>query len=245
MDNILSTSFDLSSDISLNQIYQDFIYTWLTQDSRNYSFNKLPEELPSKNYWQEKFSSKGDFVECFYFREEELAALGIELNYTSQNIKWITRVAIKKADQRTISFVSLQRECLQNNINIPRPSSPLIISKLLKISLNDGDREIKSEPHTIDSAEIDKAVNIFTGKVKSKLPILYLSIVSNTHILKPENVAREMQGLAHVVKETSCGVYEGLKTKKLPRFPKNGEIALYYPGSSRPKFFERRYRPEW
>lgn len=247
MDSILSTSFNLRHDMSLNKIFQECFIPWLRKTgNRNYFFRDLPDSLPKEVYWESgPLYSKGDVVECFYLNVPDNESLGVELSYTSQNIRWVTKVAIKKTKKKTLSFVSLQRECLIQGAKPFKPASPNIVASLMAFSEPDGCFEILDSAHIVHACELLVPENIFKGKTNCNLPIIYMSIANTKHILIPDKVAKEMRGLAHIVKEESNGVYEGLRNRKLPRFPRNGELGIYYPGSSKPRILERRDREEW
>ena len=245
MDNVLSTSFDLRPDMSLDQIYQDCIYNWL-RNSRNYDFRELPQALPAESLWSSKFFSKGQSVECTRLQTEMQDSLGVELCYTDRFIKWVTRVAIRHSGGQVVAFVSLQRECTMNGISIPTASSPRIVSLLMEHSLVDGCYAIQADAHVVEAADVSEALSIFRGRTGCRLPIIYMSVSRNTHCLIPEKVARQMQGLAHIVKECDPGVNAGVRSKieANVRYPQNGEIGIYYP-DTKPKILQRRDREEW
>lgn len=247
MDSILSTSFRLRHDMSLNQIFQECFIPWLRNASnRNYFFKDLPNCLPSQTFWESgRLYSNGDFIECFYLNVQDNESFGVELSYTSQSIRWVTKVSIKKTKDKTYSFVSLQRECLVQGVKPFKPKSPNIVASLMVFSEPDGCFDILDTAHVVEACDLLIPENIFKGKTNCTLPIIYMSIANTKHILIPDKLAKEMRGLAHIVKEESNGVYEGLKNRKISRFPKNGEIGIYYPGSNRPRILERRDREEW
>ena len=245
MDNILSTSFDLRPDMNLEQIYQDCICVWLKK-SKNYNFKELPQNLSTEKYWQQKFPSKRQTVEITYLSTDLHKSIGIELNYTNRSIKWITRVAIKKSVGKTVAFVSLQRECTESGISVPPATPPKIVALLMKLALADGSYDILDKAHTINPPDVEKSINIFKGKTRCKLPVIYISVSGKTHSLQPEKVAQQMRGLAHIVKESDSGVNVGIRSRieKEIKFPQNGEIGVYFP-NTKPKIIQRKDKAEW
>lgn len=237
---LIRTSFNLRSDIPWNKVYRECIYAWIgsLKDSRAGKklyeglLQKLPKELDLKENSAKKYEFAGDKLEYHSFTWKKIEYIGFI--FTARNGStgriWKTQIALKRTEAHVLCFVS--QDCdLGQDRNVPKIERPYIIDLLTKLQDGDGIIGIKPQAHILEPFEISKAKNALTGKMRNVLPIVYLSCSERTLSLKPNVLAGNLFGIAHVFAEKDSSLKDRLAQEfQNQRIPQGGEIGICYAG---------------
>lgn len=235
---LIRTSFNLRSDIPWNAIYHNCICTWIEsfKDPRSNKklyeklLRKLPGNIDFNAKTNDKFEFAGDKLEYNAFTWANAEHIGFTFTTRSgyNGRIWKTQIALKRTNAHVLCFVS--QDCdLGQDKNVPKIERPYIIDLLTKLQDGDGTIEIKPQAHILEPHEIDKAKNSLTGKLRNVLPIVYLSCSEHTHSLKPNILANNLFGIAHVFAEKDSSLKDRLAQEFADkRIPKGGEIGICF-----------------
>ena len=235
---LIRTSFNLRSDIPWNIIYRNCIRAWIESlkeprtNKRLYEklLRKLPDNIDFNATTNDKFEFAGDKLEYNAFTWANAEHIGFTFTTRSgyNGRIWKTQIALKRTNKHVLCFVS--QDCdLGRDKNVPKIERPYIIDLLTKLQDGDGTIDIKHQAHILEPHEIDKAKNALTGKLRNILPIVYLSCSEHTHSLKPNILANNLFGIAHVFAEKDASIKDRLAQEFTgKRIPKGGEIGICF-----------------
>lgn len=199
--------------------------------SRNYSFKPFSWD------GSPEFICRGDNGEVFQiglFEKGRICAVHFSAT-DNRNIKWTTDF-ILDTDENILAF-QLYRDAPANT-NFVRPdfSLPYLVRSLISAGYCDQDNEltISKEPIFAHEEDVDWIANLMLRNKKYNLPIVYMSCEQDGHgIVNPYMLADKLNGVAHVVFETTRAVSYELREKTGGTNPYSGAVEIYYSNGTR------------
>lgn len=203
---------------------------WVT-DSRNYSFDPFVWD-GSPDY-----TCVGKNQEVFQvglFEEQSVCAVHFKF-VDNRRISWTTDFILDY--ENYILAFQLYRDASED-IDYVHPvfSLPFLIKKIISAGyvVSDNGLEVTDKPILVHDEDIDNIAKMILREVTYNMPIVYMSCESDGHcVVNPYMVAEKLNGVAHVIFETSRSVSFGLRDKSESNNPYAGAVEIFYPNGSR------------
>lgn len=211
-------------------IFINLAFEWVL-GSRNYSFDSLvwdgkPEFICTGN--------NGEVFQVGVFENQSICAV----HFTStdnRSIKWTTDFVLDTVDN--ILAFQLYRDA-PANIDFVHPafSLPFLVHKVISAGYCDLDNGIKvqDKPILIQDKDADWVSGAMLHETKYNMPVIYMSCVFDGHcVFNPYMLAEKLNGVAHVLFESTRSVSYKLQEKTNGINPYAGAIEIFYPHGSR------------
>lgn len=149
-------------------------------------------------------------------------------------VVWTTDFVLNYKEHMLVIY--LDRETTESTINFTPTFSPPYFLKLVirrGFAGKDKDLDVLDKAHTINLDNISIIEKIILRKERYSLPIVYVTKTgAGNYPLDIDDLARSLQGVAHVLKESESQVGKILMESCDRKNVHHGGIALYFPGLS-------------
>ncbi len=195
----------------------------------------------SSNYSFESFSWDGRSDFCIYGNNKEMFQCGLFDNgkicgvhfcsVDNRSIKW-TSDFILDCSNHVLAF-QLYRDASSDVAYVHRAFSlPKLIRMIISrgCCANDNNLKTDDKPIRICPTDIKWVSDMMLRKTAYDMPIVYMSCLREGYcIINPFKLAEALNGVAHVVYETSCSISLALREKANGVNPYGGAIEIFYP----------------
>lgn len=203
---------------------------WVTT-SKNYDF------VPFTWDGSKDFTCRGKNSELFQigiFDEQNVCAIHFH-NIDNRSIKWTTDFILDYVNN--IFAFQLYRDAPVDIDYVPREFHlPKLVKDIISAgySVTDNGLDVTDKPIVIFDEDIDNIANMMLRNVTYSMPIVYMSCETDGHcVVNPNMLAEKLNGVAHVIFETSRSISYSLRDKTAGINPYAGAIEIYYPNGSR------------
>lgn len=165
---------------------------------------------------------------------------GLRYERTEDGLAWTTVIVSLKTDEQHLLRIEVVCEALATQVRLPPPKKPYFIKQALTElgGGNDGDIPVTDRPFKLSAGEESVAASLILGTARNSLPIVYVSAgFESHHLVDPEELARYVGGLAHVVVEPSRSFSYEVKRLTKSRNVYGGTVGVYWPNSERRKSY--------
>jgi hypothetical protein len=149
--------------------------------------------------------------------------------------EWTTEVVAHQSPEGVLVSVRLERSLLVPGLNIPPPKKPHVVRRLLEDLGGGSDRDlaVQDRPHRLAEAQVGDAARIVRGTAGYRLPVVYISAGRyGQPFVDPDELARWLAGMAHVVVEPSRYFSFALARNVNSTNPYGGAISIYWPNGA-------------
>lgn len=156
------------------------------------------------------------------------------------SLEWITSIVTIKTPHQHLLSIQLSCEALTTAARLPAPRKPYVIRQVLSQLGGgmDGSIPVADKPFFLSENEADIAAKLISGIAGNRLPIVYVSAnYDGTHIVNPNQLAKWVSGMAHVVVEPSRTFSVALKNLSASRNAYGGTVGVYWPESEARKSY--------
>lgn len=211
-------------------VFIDTAIEWILS-SKNYSFDFLA--------WDGKpeFVSIGNNGETFqvgFFDNQSICAVHFS-STDNRSIKWTTDFILDTVN--SILAFQLYRDA-PADIDFVHPafSLPFLIRKIISAGYCrlDNGIQVQDKPVLIHDEDADWVAVAMLHKTEYNLPVVYVSCETDGHCkINPYMLAEKLNGVAHVLFETTRSVSYKLREKTDGANPYAGAVEIFYPRGSR------------
>lgn len=146
--------------------------------------------------------------------------------------EWTTQVVAHGSDGVVAVGVRLDCNLLAVGASLPTPRKPYIMKLLLSAIGGGADSwlTVDDEPTLLSEDQVDDAAAVIEGTTSVKLPVVYVSALSNHRpLVDPQQLAEWLAGMAHVVVEPSRHFSFAVARSAHRQNPYAGAIAVLWP----------------
>lgn len=203
---------------------------WIT-NSRNYNFDSFIWD-GSSDYTC--IGKKQEVFQVGLFDEQSVCAIHFKA-IDNREISWTTDFILDY--ENCILAFQLYRDAPED-IDYVHPvfSLPFLVKKIISAgyAVSDKGLEITDKPILIHEEDTDNMSKIILRETIYNMPIVYMSCESDGHcVVNPYMVAEKLNGVAHVIFETTRSVSFSLRVKTEGKNPYAGAIEIFYPNGNR------------
>lgn len=165
---------------------------------------------------------------------------GLRYVRREHGLEWTTSIVGLKTS--TSHLLSIQVSCitLGTAVLLPTPKKPYFVRQALtKLGGGmDGQIPVADRPFRLDEGEAPIAAALMSGTAANRLPIVYVSAgFDGSYSIDPDEMARFVSGMAHVVVEPSRTFSHSLRILTNARNVYGGTVGVYWPESSARKSY--------
>jgi hypothetical protein len=159
---------------------------------------------------------------------------GMRYVRTEDGLQWTTSiVTLKTADKQLLSL-QVVCEAMNTAARLPPPKKPYFIRQALSELGGgaDGEIPVTDQPFRLGENEASIAAALILGTAKNTLPIVYVSAgFREGHLVNPDELAKFVSGMAHVVVEPSRAFSFKVKGLTEAKNVFGGTVGVYWPNS--------------
>lgn len=173
-------------------------------------------------------------VELAHVQAGESEIGGLRYERTDGDLAWTTSIVTLKTPERHLLSLQVICEALNTAVRLPPPKKPYFIRQALAELGGgaDGEIPITDQPFRLSLGEEAVAAALILGTARNTLPIVYVSAgYKDIHPVNPDELARYVSGMAHVVVEPSRSFSYSLKQLTKSRNVYGGAVGVYWPNS--------------
>lgn len=172
---------------------------------------------------------------------------GLRYVRTEHGLEWTTSIVADKTPDRHLLSIQVSCEAMNTAVRLPPPKKPYFIRQALDRLGGgmDGDIPVTDKAFNLTEGEAGIAAALMKGLAKNKLPIIYVSAGFNgAFLVNPNELAKYVSGMAHVIVEPSRHFSYQVKTLTNSRNAFGGTIGVYWPDSdARKSYFIEQDKP--
>lgn len=203
---------------------------WVT-NSRNYSFDPFGWD-GSPDYTC--VGKKQEIFQVGLFDEGAVCAVHFKA-VDNREISWTTDFILDCANH--ILAFQLYRDAPED-VDYVHPvfSLPVLVRKIISAGYAASDKglEVTDKPILARDEDADDMARIILRETVYNMPVVYMSCESDGHcVVNPYMVAEKLNGVAHVVFETTRSLSFSLRDKTDGRNPYAGAIEIFYSNGNR------------
>lgn len=166
---------------------------------------------------------------------------GVRYTKGGNGLQWCTSIVFSRAAQNSWVAIRVLCEASHPATRLPPAKKPVLIRVLLNDlgGALDGPLRVGDSCSRLNNVDIDVAARLIQGRAGCHLPVVYVSAGFNSqYIVEPEQLARELAGMAHVVVEPNRAFSLRLRTEVDSENVYGGTVGIYWPdGGGRRSFF--------
>jgi hypothetical protein len=236
-----STEFPVPDGITIGDIC-GAVRDWITGSRYTRFTSEKLQGLGIAENWDA--AEETEIIESIREDTDDTSTVAIVYRKDDEDFEWITTIVF--ASQPSSNWISVRVECepRRPTAKVPLAKKPVLIKTLLEKFGGgiDGEFKMASAPVIFSSSEVDLAASCIEGGVNSYLPIVYLSSGFNgSYLVDPNDLAKSLFGMAHVVVEPSRAFSLELMRTVDGKNVYGGTIGLYWPeGGGRRCFFAQK-----
>lgn len=230
---VYSTKIPLREETTRPQCVQLFI-DWVVY-SKRYPFEAKDFEGYDVNGHENlDISKEGYTFSITFFKDDNLTLAACKLVTANESEVWTTlNVAVCEKDTK---FLSVQTHCTKRIFSafLPKAKSPFTVKLFLRNNMCalDGGLPVIDRPILMTPELIPICGKIMQGNGQITMPVVYISHDYWPLDIDTAGLAKELQGLAHVLVEQDTATSMALKEASNGRNVYRGYIGLYFPGAS-------------
>ncbi|KAF0843316.1 hypothetical protein FNL37_0738 [Methylovorus glucosotrophus] len=227
-----STEFPIDNSKSISQVIQ------LACDWISGSPHTLLEIEPLNDIStdvEKEFNNNGEKATIIIANGQQSSIAGLRYIKQEKGLEWTTSIVCRKNIDSTTLSIQVSCEALLTAVQLPPPKKPVFIGQALsKLGGGmDGQVPVTNRPFTLSKGDEEIAAALINGNANNKLPIIYVSVnFDNTVPINPEELAKYVAGMAHVVVEPSREFSLKLKTLTSSKNGYGGSVCIYWPDSN-------------
>ena len=226
---LCSSKIPVTEKLTMSK-FVDLAVKWVLS-SRNYNFDSFAWNGSSDEVFT---GNNGELFQVSIFEEENIGAIHFS-STDNRSIKWTTDF-ILSFDDHVLAF-QLYREAPPNVEYVHRAFSiPSLVNNIIEagFAASDNGIDITGKPIIIHDDDADWIKDILLRNKAFNLPLVYLSCVKNTHcVVNPYMLAEKLNGVAHVIYETSRSISFQLYSLTNSLNPYGGAVEIIYPRGNR------------
>ncbi|MCW7537981.1 hypothetical protein OOT46_08975 [Aquabacterium sp. A7-Y] len=160
---------------------------------------------------------------------------GLRYERTEDDLAWTTSIVTLKAPDKHLLSLQVTCEALHTAVRLPPPKKPYFIRQALEAlgGGEDGEIPIADRPFRLSAGDEPIAAALILGTARNTLPIVYISAgYKDGHLVKPDQLAKHVSGMAHVVVEPSREFSYRVKALTKSRNVFGGTVGVYWPNSA-------------
>lgn len=226
-----STEFPINSESSIEDVVQ-LACKWIAGSPHSKFKNRNFSELPKNS--EKIFSIENEQVTIATAYDIDHEIGGLRYSFTDQGLEWITSIVSSKTKEKHLLSIQVSCEALNTTAKLPPPKKPYFIRQALtKLKGGmDGEIPVTEKPFRLGENESIVAAELINGVANNKLPIIYISSGFNEQpLVNPDEIAKLVSGMAHVVVEPSRKFSFKVKNLTNSRNVFGGAIGIYWPES--------------
>ena len=165
---------------------------------------------------------------------------GLRYIRTEEGLEWTTSIVSLKGSDKHLLSLQVICEALSTAVRLPPPKKPYFIRQALAElgGGSDGQIPVTDKPFRLNESESAVAAALMLGTASNKLPIVYVSAAFNGgHLVNPDDLAKFVSGMAHVVVEPSRPFSYKVKALTKARNVFGGTVGVYWPESDARKAY--------
>lgn len=186
-----------------------------------------------------KFSKNNNFIENTLFEGKNEKMYGVRLVEKSDAVRTTEIVGWKSTEQYLVSVIH-EYETDKVGYICRRMLRPRIVFDAINGLGGGMDGTIlytKCEPFVLQEGDLEFVAEIIKNQSENRLPVVYISRSPTGQLLvNPNNVARELAGMAHVLIEPSRTFSYKLKERTDGKNIFNGAVGIHWPNGMRRYF---------
>lgn len=167
------------------------------------------------------------------------AATGLEIGgmryvRTEDGLQWTTSIVTLKTAEKHLLSLQVICEAMNTAARLPPPKKPYFIRQALSELGGgaDGEIPVTDRPFRLGEDEAQVAAALILGTARNTLPIVYVSAgYLDGHLVNPEELAKFVSGMAHVVVEPSRAFSFKVKGLTEAKNVYGGTVGVYWPNS--------------
>lgn len=159
---------------------------------------------------------------------------GLRYVRTEELLQWTTSIVTFKTAEKHLLSLQVVCEALNTVARLPPPKKPYFIRQALTELGGgaDGEIPVTDQPFLLGENEASVAAALILGTAKNTLPIVYISAdFSDKHLVSPDEMAKFVSGMAHVVVEPSRAFSLKLKGLTGAKNVFGGTVGVYWPNA--------------
>lgn len=198
------------------------------------TFEKLPMDEETTHH------AGGQCVSIGIAKLPEFEIGGLSYVHGDGGLEWSTSIVTLRTANEHLLSIQVACEALNTAVRLPTPKKPYIVRQALeKLGGGmDGQVPVADQPFRLNDGEAGIAAALMLGTARNRLPIIYVSAgFDGRHLVEPDELARWVSGMAHVIVEPSRQFSLALKTLTNARNVYGGTVGVYWPESSARKAY--------
>lgn len=226
-----STEFPIDPKNSVAEVMR-LACEWITGSPHT----KIPEaDLQERPENGERSVAVGiERVELAHVQAGDAEIGGLRYERTDEDMAWTTSIVTLKTPDRHLLSLQVLCEALNTAVRLPPPKKPYFIRQALAELGGgaDGEIPITDQPFRLSPGEEQVAAALILGTARNTLPIVYVSAgYRDGHLVNPDELAKYVSGMAHVVVEPSRTFSYKVKLLTKSRNVYGGTVGVYWPNS--------------
>lgn len=217
-------------EVCTKEAFVALAINWVTK-SRNYGFPFFTWDGQSEIL---RKSSNGATFQVVLFEDGVICAVRL-CSVDGRLAQW-TADFILDTENKILAF-QLYREALPDVAHIRREFSlPVLVQDVIAADFarKDEKLDITDKPHLLHTEDASWVADIILRKQIYSLPIVYISCEYEGHcVVNPYMLAEKLNGVAHVLYETTRELSFSLKSLTDGKNPYAGAIEIFYPNGKR------------
>ncbi|MFL6629219.1 MAG: hypothetical protein ACJ8G1_22445 [Vitreoscilla sp.] len=165
---------------------------------------------------------------------------GLQYRKLESELEWVTTIVARQDGAETLFSLQVSCEALGTAVRLPSPRKPYFIKQALATlgGGSDGEIPVGDKPFVLAETDTAIAAALIKGEANNRLPIVYVSVdFRNQLVVDPDELAKFVSGLAHVVVEPSRSFSAKLRPMVDGRNVYGNTIGVYWPKSSARKSY--------
>lgn len=237
MTTNFSTEFPIDSSKSVEDVVR-LACQWVSGSPHTKIRKVELDELPVDA--EKTVSASSEQVTTACANGQDFTIGGLRYVRTESGLEWTTSIVSLKTNERHVLSLQVSCEAMSTAVRLPPPKKPYFIRQALeKLGGGmDGEVPVTDRPFCLAEGEAGIAAALISGLAKNKLPIVYVSAGFDGNLLvNPNELARYVSGMAHVVVEPNREFSYHLKTLTNSRNAFGGTVGVYWPESDARKSY--------
>lgn len=226
-----STEFPIDPTCTVEQVVR-LACKWITGSPHTKIQEADLQDFPINS--ERTVAVGGEHVSLAHASTKDFEIGGTRWLRTEDGLQWTTSIVTLKTPEKHLLSLQVVCEALNTAARLPRPKKPYFIRQALSELGGgaDGEIPVTDQPFRLSENEASIAAALILGTAKNTLPIVYVSAgFREGHLVNPEELARFVSGMAHVVVEPSRAFSFKLKVLTEAKNVFGGTVGVYWPNS--------------
>lgn len=226
-----STEFPIDPKNTVEEVVR-LACEWITGSPHTKIQEADLHDIPSNS---ERTVSIGDEqVTLAQATAKDLEIGGMRYVRTEDGLQWTTSIVTLKTAEKHLLSLQVICEAMNTAARLPPPKKPYFIRQALSELGGgaDGEIPVTDRPFRLGEDEAQVAAALILGTARNTLPIVYVSAgYLDGHLVNPDELAKFVSGMAHVVVEPSRAFSFKVKGLTEAKNVFGGTVGVYWPNS--------------